>query len=76
MHFLPALFSTLSLVLAAIAAPSPQDRAPAVDDAFKQQVVNQHNAYRRQYGAADLTWSDSLYTGTLQWATACKFTHR
>ena len=42
---------------------------------WKTEVVKQHNAYRAQYGAPALTWSDALYPGTQQWANQCKFQH-
>lgn len=48
----------------------------AIFDDWKNQVVNQHNAYRRKYGAPNLSWSDALYSGTQQWASQCKFQHR
>ncbi|WP_328388569.1 CAP domain-containing protein [Nocardia sp. NBC_00416] len=35
----------------------------------------EHNQARAQYGARPLTWSDSLYPATLEWATQCKFQH-
>ncbi|KAK0473972.1 PR-1 protein [Armillaria novae-zelandiae] len=47
----------------------------AILEDWKTSVVRQHNAYRAQYGAAPLTWSDALYPGTLQWASQCKFQH-
>ena len=48
----------------------------AIFDDWKNQVVNQHNAYRRKYGAPNLSWSDALHSGTQQWASQCKFQHR
>lgn len=78
MRFSTSLLAVLSLVLATAGLPSQlgERAADAADPAWIQQVDSQHNAYRRQYGAPDLTWNDGLYTGTLQWATACNFAHR
>lgn len=53
-----------------------EDMDAAIFDDWKSEVVKQHNAYRAQYGAPPLTWSDALYPGTLQWAQQCKFQHR
>jgi len=44
-------------------------------DDWKNQVVNSHNKFRARYGAPNLSWSDALYPGTLQWAQQCKFQH-
>ncbi|KAI0703483.1 CAP domain-containing protein [Cytidiella melzeri] len=47
----------------------------AMFDDWKNLVVNSHNKFRSHYGAPNLSWSDALYPGTLQWAQQCKFQH-
>ncbi|UMP06788.1 CAP domain-containing protein [Amycolatopsis sp. EV170708-02-1] len=46
-----------------------------VTDAWRDQVLAQHNQARAQYGARPLYWSHSLYSGVLQLAHNCRFHH-
>lgn len=52
------------------------EMSEAMFDDWKTTVVNSHNKFRAKYGAPNLSWSDSLYGGTQQWASQCKFQHR
>ena len=45
-------------------------RAPVLDD-----VLNAHNDFRAQHGAAPLTWSDTLANAAQSWADRCVFEH-
>ncbi|KAG0212239.1 hypothetical protein BGX33_003756 [Mortierella sp. NVP41] len=58
-----------------MAVLTTQSLAADPPTAFKDDVLAQHNKYRAQYGARPLTWSDSLYPATYQWASQCKFQH-
>ncbi|KAI0338826.1 PR-1-like protein [Trametopsis cervina] len=71
------LLTLISAALTGSALPSAETRSQdesSLDD-FQTQVVNTHNQYRSQYGAPNLSWSDSLYPATLQWAQQCNFKH-
>lgn len=35
---------------------------------FKKEILESHNHYRRQHGAAPLQWSSRLASGAEQWA--------
>ena len=52
---------------AASSLPSPNWPAPADrgDALLRQTVLSAHNAARRQFGVAPVTWSDELATGAL-----------
>lgn len=43
---------------------------------WPNQVVNQHNQYRAQYGAPPVTWSKPRYSSALAHAKKCNFEHR
>jgi Cysteine-rich secretory protein family len=45
-------------------------------DSWSSEVVSLHNQYRAQYGAQAVTWSQSLYSDTLDYAKGCIFKHR
>jgi len=40
-----------------------------------QQWLDEHNAARRQHGAADLVWDEQLAAAAQQWGSNCKFEH-
>ncbi|KAF6766373.1 PR-1-like protein [Ephemerocybe angulata] len=40
-----------------------------------QAYLDAHNSVRRNHGAADLTWSDSLAAAAQKWANNCQFKH-
>ncbi|KAF9428699.1 hypothetical protein BGZ94_001396 [Podila epigama] len=63
----------VSLFLANMAFLATHSLADAPTDAFKNEVLSQHNTYRAQYGAGPLTWSDALFPDTLQWANTCTY---
>ncbi|KAF9159884.1 hypothetical protein DFQ26_006095, partial [Actinomortierella ambigua] len=64
-----------SLFLAGMAFLVTHSLAAGPPEAFKNDVLTQHNKARAMYGAEPLTWSDALYPETLQWANTCKFQH-
>jgi pathogenesis-related protein 1 len=39
------------------------------------QYLSAHNTVRRQHGAADLIWNNTLASAGQQWADGCKFEH-
>ncbi|KAK1218556.1 hypothetical protein PQX77_018760, partial [Marasmius sp. AFHP31] len=51
-------------------ASTIQRRAPVLTD-----VLNAHNDFRAQHGAAALTWSDTLANAAQNWADRCVFEH-
>ncbi|KAJ8091921.1 hypothetical protein PM082_024155 [Marasmius tenuissimus] len=51
-------------------ASTIQRRAPVLTD-----VLNAHNDFRAQHGAAALTWSDTLANAAQSWADRCVFEH-
>lgn len=62
-----------SLLLATTAFLATHSLAAGPTPAFKNEVLMPHSKYRAGYGAIPLTWSDALYTATLQWASQCKY---
>ncbi|PFH46571.1 hypothetical protein AMATHDRAFT_69529 [Amanita thiersii Skay4041] len=69
------LYSLLYFCAFSTAAPADAGDQVVLLDAWSEQVLANHNAARRQYGAKALTWNAGLYPGTLQWAKTCKFQH-
>ncbi|KAL0063562.1 hypothetical protein AAF712_009571 [Marasmius tenuissimus] len=58
---------SLSTTYATVVLP----RAPPV----LNDVLEAHNSFRSQHGAAPLTWSDSLASAAEKWANRCVFEH-
>jgi uncharacterized protein YkwD len=63
MHYIKTVSATF-LILGSAAA-----------DAFSDQVLDAHNVARMKYGAANLTWSTTLYPNTAAYASLCVFSH-
>lgn len=56
------------------------DESPCLDAApepnsIESDALSKHNSFRAQYGAAALTWDNTLARKAQQWANGCKFKH-
>lgn len=62
-------------IVTAVLATSVLGVAPAHADPWSDAVLAEHSRARAQYGAGPLSWSPTLYPGTLAWAQQCRFAH-
>ncbi|KAG7085363.1 hypothetical protein E1B28_002926 [Marasmius oreades] len=68
MHLKTALFTVLSL--SAFAKASVIESRDANSD-----ILNAHNSFRAQHGAAALQWSNTLAAAAQKWVDKCQFQH-
>jgi uncharacterized protein YkwD len=68
MHLFTIAFAAISLCAVYVTAAGPTQE-------FKDSVLTAHNAARARFNAQSLTWSDTMYPATLQWANTCIFQH-
>ncbi|GAA6008952.1 uncharacterized protein JCM10292_006574 [Rhodotorula paludigena] len=66
--------ATQSGQLPTTAAPSTAPVSTAGAD-IRDAVLNEHNTFRAQHGAAPLSWSPTLAEAALKWGSRCVFQH-
>ncbi|GJN93387.1 hypothetical protein Rhopal_006441-T1 [Rhodotorula paludigena] len=66
--------ATQSGQLPTTAAPSTAPASTAGAD-IRDAVLNEHNTFRAQHGAAPLSWSPTLAEAALKWGSRCVFQH-
>ncbi|KAJ8096226.1 hypothetical protein AAF712_014907 [Marasmius tenuissimus] len=69
------MFPKTSLFFAALSLLSFTNAAVLITRQELNAVLNEHNTFRAQHGAAPLAWSNNLAKAAQNWGSRCEFKH-